>query len=535
MCSFKATSAYDYLILGAGPAGLQLAYYLHKKRRSYLVLEAGESPGTFFKRFPRHRRLISINKPITGVADPETNLRWDWNSLITEKYDPSFTTYSQDYFPNADAYVRYLCDFAQRFELKIEFQTRVTQIRRRGDFLVESQTGGLFSARRLIVATGRAQPYIPEILGIEHCERYEDCSTNPSDYKNQRVMVIGKGNSGMETADNLVGVTSVIHLLSPSPVRLAWKTHYVGDLRAVNNNILDTYQLKSQNTIIDARINRIEKLPDGRLRVSLKYSHADNHWDEVLVDRAIVCTGFQFDRSIFERTTCFPQISPCGKFPMMNSQWESTNIPDMYFAGALMHVRDYRKSFSGFIHGFRYNIRFLQELFEKKYEGGSLECETLALEIGEIVRFVIGRVTTASSLFQQPAFLCDLLLLDTTKREVLCYRDIPVDYIKDDGRFANMPRLQVTLEYGHFSETVDPFSIFRYPSDGKTSAFIHPVIRYFEGHNSAAEHHIPEDLENQWDNQRYIAPFVNFLTEQLSPLLTGKRDTGIKSGACGNF
>ena len=27
--------------------------------------------------------------------------------------------------------------------------------------------------------------------------------------------------------------------------------HYVGDLRAINNNVLDTYQLKSQTAIAD--------------------------------------------------------------------------------------------------------------------------------------------------------------------------------------------------------------------------------------------------------------------------------------------
>ena len=42
-----------------------------------------------------------------------------------------------------------------------------------------------------------------------------------------------------------------MHVAGPSPLRLAWKTHYVGHLRAVNNNFLDTYQLKSQNAVLD--------------------------------------------------------------------------------------------------------------------------------------------------------------------------------------------------------------------------------------------------------------------------------------------
>jgi hypothetical protein len=50
----------------------------------------------------------------------------------------------------------------------------------------------------------------------------------------------------META-------AVIHVAGPHSIRMAWRTHYVGHLRAVNNNFLDTYQLKSQNASWTAR------------------------------------------------------------------------------------------------------------------------------------------------------------------------------------------------------------------------------------------------------------------------------------------
>src|SRR5882762_5159954 len=64
----------DYLVVGAGPAGLQLAHFLHRAGLDYQVVEAGNGPGTFFTRFPRHRQLISVNKPHTGYDDPEVRL-----------------------------------------------------------------------------------------------------------------------------------------------------------------------------------------------------------------------------------------------------------------------------------------------------------------------------------------------------------------------------------------------------------------------------------------------------------------------------
>ena len=39
------------------------------------------------------------------------------------------------------------------------------------------------------------------------------------------------GNAAFETADALYGHTNMVHMLSRSRARLAWSTHYVGDLR----------------------------------------------------------------------------------------------------------------------------------------------------------------------------------------------------------------------------------------------------------------------------------------------------------------
>lgn len=40
--------------------------------------------GNFFARYPRHRKLISINKRNTGRTNKEFNMRHDWNSLLSD-------------------------------------------------------------------------------------------------------------------------------------------------------------------------------------------------------------------------------------------------------------------------------------------------------------------------------------------------------------------------------------------------------------------------------------------------------------------
>jgi len=275
-----------------------------------VILEGGSAPGTFFRTFPRHRTLISINKVYTGANDPELKLRMDWNSLLSDDDELHFTRYSSRYFPPADEMVRYLGDFAAKHRLPIRCGSRVVSITRGGKdepFLATDQRGRIYQARRLIVATGVSRPYIPPIPGIETAELYGTVSTDPRDFVDQRVLILGKANSAFETADNLIATAAVIHVAGPHSIKMAWRTHYVGHLRAVNNNFLDTYQLKSQNAVLDGTVDRIERGEDGSYTVTVSFARVNEVKKDMRYDRVIVCTGFQFDASIFEGD-CRPQL-----------------------------------------------------------------------------------------------------------------------------------------------------------------------------------------------------------------------------------
>ena len=137
----------DYLVVGAGPAGLQAGYYLQQAGQNYLIVEAGAAAGTFFDRFPRHRKLISINKVHTGWSDPELKLRTDWNSLLSDEHSPLFTAVTPRYFPAAEDLVRYLADFACQHRLAIQYQTRIAEIDRPdADFVATDEAGNTYRA-----------------------------------------------------------------------------------------------------------------------------------------------------------------------------------------------------------------------------------------------------------------------------------------------------------------------------------------------------------------------------------------------------
>ncbi len=511
------TADLEYLIIGAGPAGIQLGYYLEKANHNYLILEAENKAGYSFSQFPRHKKLISINKIHTGYEDSEINLRWDWNSLLSDNEEMLFKNYSKEYFPHTDDLVRYLNNFSSYFHLKIKYNCQVVKITKNDKFMVIDNNCNVYSANRLIIATGFCKPYIPEIPGICLAENYTDVSVDPEDFVGQRVLIIGKGNSGFETADNLVATASLIHIASPTPVTMAWKTKYVGHLRAVNNNFLDSYQLKSQNGILDANINKIDR-QNGQYIVYLSYTHANGEKEELAYDRVIICTGFRFDDSIFDES-CKPNLVINDRFPNQTSEWESTNIKHLYFVGVLTHMRDYKKKQSGFIHGFRYNIQALHHILEQKYHNRKLPYSTLKLNPNALTEAIIDRVNRSSALWQQTGFLCDLIVISEENKIAKYYQNLPEDYIHQSKYGKYKHYYIISLDFGYeVDKFADPFVINRVHKDdsqnASQSAFIHPIIRHFSENTLVAEHHIIEDLASEWREEVHIQPLLKFLQNQ---------------------
>ncbi|HEX7303760.1 NAD(P)-binding domain-containing protein [Lentzea sp.] len=506
----------ECLVIGAGPAGLQASYLLKQSGRDHIVLEAGAAAGTFFTRFPRHRQLISINKIHTGWDDPELNLRVDWNSLLSDDPDLLFTTYTPRYFPNADDMVRYLGDFAVKNDLPIRYDTRVVSVTRPDDFVVRDQHGSTYRAKRVIVATGVSQPHVPDIEGAEHAEHYYDVSVDPQDFVGKKVLIIGRGNSAFETADALVETASVIHVAGPGSLKLAWQTHFVGHLRAVNNNFLDTYQLKSQNAVLDGHIAGIRRDGDDYL-VKVSFQRVNEVIKEIRYDRVILATGFRFDASIFAEE-CRPQLTIKDRFPDQTAAWESANVPDLFFAGTITQARDFKKSTSGFIHGFRYGVRALHRIAEQRYHG--VDWPSRHVAVADVTEAVIERVNRTSALWQLFAFLADAVLVapDGTARYV---EEVPVAHLHEAvarGDFGDVESyLTVTLEYGADHDKVNPFDITagrnsQQDTSGLDGRYLHPVVRHFRGGELLGEHHVTENLENEWDSEQvHKAPLRAFL------------------------
>jgi thioredoxin reductase len=496
-----------YLIIGAGPAGLQMGYFLQKAGMDYLILEKSAAAGSFFAKHPVHRKLISINKKFNYFEEDEFNLRHDWNSLLSDAPQLRFTEYTDILYPPADILFRYMQDFAAHFSLKIKFNTSVSSIQKQGDvFVVETSGGEEYRCKVLLMGLGAMAANMPkEIEGIELTTPYSAQSLDLDLYKNKRIGILGGGNSAFETAEYFSAVAAHVHILSRSPIKMAWDTHFVGHVRAIHNNIFDMYQLKSLHAVLSPRILKIEKLEDGTLMTTHEYDYPDSNPPGTLrlnrvYDFIINCTGW-----VWGNTDLFaPEIKPAtrmnGKFLQLNPDWQSANIENLYYIGGAMQSRD-RKAASGFIHGFRYNIRTLSHLLMEKYEGKAFPYTDFTPFDGNVfLDKMYKRVSTADGLYQMYGVLADQLVLNGSGTAARYYKEVPLAHAQDHLN-PEEHNLLITLEFGfhhHPGRNSLEFMGPSDPNDTPKAAFLHPVIRhYYQGVSS--EFHFGDSLLGRWD------------------------------------
>jgi hypothetical protein len=312
---------------------------------------------------------------------------------------------------------------------------------------------------------------------------------------------------------------AVIHVAGPHSLKMAWQTHFVGHLRAVNNNFLDSYQLKSQNAVLDGTVESVEKTPGGGYRVLFRYARTTEKLRELHYDRIILAAGFRFDASAFD-DTCRPALVIDDRFPEQTAAYESVNVPDLYFAGTLTQQRDFKKSTNGFIHGFRYGVRALHRVLDARYHDIPWPARPLPAAPEAIADAVVERVNRSSGLWQQFGFLGDVV--GVAGDRAVYQEEVPLDLVAGGGLGSAEHRFVVDLEYGPGHDHVDPFDVSvprvaendaEHASD---SVYLHPVVRHYRDGVLDGTHHLAENLENDWDIPAvHRQPLASFVKECL--------------------
>jgi hypothetical protein len=121
-------------------------------------------------------------------------------------------------------------------------------------------------------------------------------------------------------------------------------------------------------------------------------------------------------------------------------------------------------------------------------------------------------------MFLQPAFFCDAIVAEDGVFRF--YEDMPTDYVRE-GEIGRSPWwYTLSLEYGDFHTPPDPFNVERDPDPAQahTTAYLHPILRRYQGNRLAAEHHIPEDLENVYSAAKYESLIEDLFRRELAAL-----------------
>ncbi|CAE7938821.1 FOXRED2, partial [Symbiodinium sp. KB8] len=208
-----------------------------------------------------------------------------------------------------------------------------------------------------------------------------------------------------------------------------------------------------------------------------------------------------------------------GKYPMMDASYQSATIPGLFFAGALSHGRDYRRSAGGFIHGFRYTARALYRIL--RYEQAGWPNVSFALDQELWMRQVLRRINEAAGPYQMFGELVDVMLFKEGPGGLVVeyLEEVPMAYAQEKSEFRSSPRLILSFVYGR------QFSPGDLPSPGavgaefaELSAFLHPRLELFQaftgsGHSLPVHAHaVVEDVFTEWQSfVGHVDPLFRFL------------------------
>ncbi len=202
------------VVIGAGQAGLAVAYYLKKYNEDFIILDAGKEVGSSWRE------------------------RWDSLRLFTpSQYDglPGFKfPVVRETLPTKEEMADYLSDYAKKFSLPVELKTEVLELHRAGDgYEIITSKGNIYT-QNVVVATGtNPKAYVPSFateLNSDIVQIHSSKYKNPQLFPASDTLIVGAGTSGVEIAIELSKSRPTMLSGKPTPHIPDFIFHYFGRL-----------------------------------------------------------------------------------------------------------------------------------------------------------------------------------------------------------------------------------------------------------------------------------------------------------------
>jgi len=194
----------ETLVVGASISGLATAACLRKLGIDYVIIEKQSQVATPWRN--HYDRLhLHTNKRISN--------------LPYKGFGPTIPRY-----PSRQQVVDYLEDYQNAFDIRPIFNTEAKSIKRENNYWITETATKIFKSKYLIIATGAfSTPKPVEFKGMEtfpgrimHSYGYK----TGKDFKGQKVLVVGFGNSACEIAIDLYEQGAIPSMAVRSPVNI---------------------------------------------------------------------------------------------------------------------------------------------------------------------------------------------------------------------------------------------------------------------------------------------------------------------------
>ena len=279
----------DVVIIGGGQAALSTAYFLKRKKISFIILDNQQRAGGAWLHAWQSLRLFSPNT---------------WSSLSGWMMPTTADTY-----PTRDEVIAYLSAYEQRYQFPVVRPVQVDHLEQQQGDLNVYAGDHYWRAKAVVSATGTwGQPYIPKYQGVEKFKGLQLHSAdyvNAEPFKNKRVLVVGGGNSGAQILAEVSKVAETTWVTMTPPQFLADDV----DGRVLFLRATERLKAQQEGRSIDQPVGglgdivMIDTVKDARARgvlhsrePFLSFEQNGVIWSDSskqAVDAVIWCTGFK--------------------------------------------------------------------------------------------------------------------------------------------------------------------------------------------------------------------------------------------------